>query len=1532
MKSSMRWTTKLALVWLLQLVTAQWKPEVTKQKSGMSYMLQPFDDSPVILREENSKLSRSSDSGKTWEPIDSIKGNTSYFEVDRNYPSKRAFVYTRSSGMIYVTDDQAETWSEISLPWGDDLPDENEGFSFCDVKTHPQFEGDVIVSCNVCRNKSHSCEQKVFLSKNGKEFNDLDLPKPEKSSKNDYSFVDCEFFREYKESQLGGDHEVVCISRTMVNRHGSMFFEASSIVTTNDYGKTTSTVHNFEGMTPTDLRIVGDYCVITTIEDKFNSESVRRLWVSRDGKNFDEAYFPSQLRSDLVIQSLGGSKEKVVASVSSPDKGDFGGVDLLLSDSTGLKFTPMSSLLSDDVGYYFLQSVDELEGTVLSTFNAFVSAGPFSKAVLKSRISFDDGQSWSYLKVDDPNNEYSCDVSDPETCSVRTFWFNFASSSQIVGSPTTAGILALTGVVGGEYDYTWDNQQTFISRDGGATWRKILDFSATVAFGDLGNIIVAAPYDSNSDGDPASEFYYSLDQGETWSEYEFDEEMYIHEVTPTSLDGSGLTFIISGTQVNDNVNWEDREGFIYTIDFSSAFESKKCSNDEMEDWYLNDGKCLKGAKRKFRRRKQDAKCLVRELYENAKIIEETCPCDEEDYECAPEFVPDGSGNCLLDHTLLSRSGACSTRKSHVKLAPKQLERGNLCNKPLKINEVDVSCTGNNDKGATGDVSVVENELDFKMTFYQYFDTIGDETVIALSDKHDVYLSHDNGQNFRQLRIDDTIIEVMFNPYFNSSAYLFGKSGKLYITNDRARSFSSVELPDARQLGFPLSFHAKDSETFIFYGGQGCKSLYDDACHAVAFITRDGGSNFEELAQGAYSCEFVGSTYEHPSDDNMIMCAIKDKETNKRSLVTSNDFFKNNRKVVFDEIVGYVSTGEYTIIAVPRGSDELRAYVTIDGEEFAEAVFPADLSIKQQAYTVLGSQQGAIFFHLTTESSRDKEFGALMKSNSNGTSFVVLERAVNRGPRGYVDFEKLQGLEGIVLVNVVSNAEGIKDGSEDSKRLKSKITFNEGADWQYIYPPSKNSEGKNYACKSKSLEDCSLNLHGFTERKDIRDTYSSGSALGYMIGVGNVGEYLLPYEDCSTFMSTDGGITWKEVKNSPYQWEYGDHGSIIVLVPDSKKTDAVTYSTDSGKTWKDFKFTEEEVFVDDIVTVPQDSAMRFMMVATSPNVKGQKTKTFTLDFSGCFNRQCVLDFENERNDDYDYAPIANPGSECLFGHQAEYLKKINDDCYNGAAPLKEMVRIVKNCSCTRNDFECDYNFYKAKDGTCKLVEGLDPSEPSDICKKTDAIEYFNPTGYRKVPMSTCVKGLELDKATVPKACPGKEKQFNEKYKVNRISLVFIIGVPLFIFVFATWFVYDRGIRRNGGFARFGEIRLGDDELIEENQTDRAVNSIVKFGVFAFTGMSAVAQFFNRQRKRAVEGLRSIFSRNRNGPSYSSLTHDQFLDEADELLNGHDEDASDLASFMNDDTSFDVDTEEDSGTPAHEPYSDHVDEAHDSAPEN
>lgn len=69
-----------------------------------------------------------------------------------------------------------------------------------------------------------------------------------------------------------------------------------------------------------------------------------------------------------------------------------------------------------------------------------------------------------------------------------------------------------------------------------------------------------------------------------------------------------------------------------------------------------------------------------------------------------------------------------------------------------------------------------------------------------------------------------------------------------------------------------------------------------------------------------------------------------------------------------------------------------------------------------------------------------------------------------------------------------------------------------------------------------------------------------------MGVGSVGKTLLPYEDSDTFISTDAGVTWSEVAKQPSKYEFGDQGSIIVMVTDEPTVDEVKYSYDAGKTW------------------------------------------------------------------------------------------------------------------------------------------------------------------------------------------------------------------------------------------------------------------------------------------------------------------------------------------------------------------------------
>jgi hypothetical protein len=69
-----------------------------------------------------------------------------------------------------------------------------------------------------------------------------------------------------------------------------------------------------------------------------------------------------------------------------------------------------------------------------------------------------------------------------------------------------------------------------------------------------------------------------------------------------------------------------------------------------------------------------------------------------------------------------------------------------------------------------------------------------------------------------------------------------------------------------------------------------------------------------------------------------------------------------------------------------------------------------------------------------------------------------------------------------------------------------------------------------------------------------------------MGVGSVGKYLQPYEECDTFLSTDAGVTWKMVRPDAHKYEFGDQGSVLVVANDEEGVDTIWYSIDLGKTW------------------------------------------------------------------------------------------------------------------------------------------------------------------------------------------------------------------------------------------------------------------------------------------------------------------------------------------------------------------------------
>ena len=142
----------------------------------------------------------------------------------------------------------------------------------------------------------------------------------------------------------------------------------------------------------------------------------------------------------------------------------------------------------------------------------------------------------------------------------------------------------------------------------------------------------------------------------------------------------------------------------------------------------------------------------------------------------------------------------------------------------------------------------------------------------------------------------------------------------------------------------------------------------------------------------------------------------------------------------------------------REKQALDIQVSLDGRKFASGEFPPTMRPDQhvsvlrwsrdsvyadtgrQAYTILESSTMSVFLHVTTSEPPAPFWGNILESNSNGTYGLSIDN-VNRNDAGYVDFEKMIGLDGIALINIVSNP--LQATLNGRKELQTKITHNDG---------------------------------------------------------------------------------------------------------------------------------------------------------------------------------------------------------------------------------------------------------------------------------------------------------------------------------------------------------------------------------------------------------------------------------------------------------------------------------------------------------
>jgi hypothetical protein len=269
-----------------------------------------------------------------------------------------------------------------------------------------------------------------------------------------------------------------------------------------------------------------------------------------------------------------------------------------------------------------------------------------------------------------------------------------------------------------------------------------------------------------------------------------------------------------------------------------------------------------------------------------------------------------------------------------------------------------------------------------------------------------------------------------------------------------------------------------------------------------------------------------------------------------------------------------------------------------------------------------------------------------------------------------------GLDGIYITNYYDD----KSYYPSDSKIKTAITYDKGGEWSKLPRPTNDQ-----TCTDPKT--CFLNLFGPIDSFYSR-FYSDPSAVGLVLSTGNVGSSLRDMnDDVNTYFSRDAGWTWTQLSGDSCTYEFGDHGAIMVLVPNEKWTNTFLYTWNQGLSLTMCQFTDDPIEVTNIMVEPSATSQNFLLYGTFRN---NSAGLFFLNFAATQVRACRgSNVPDTPDSDYEtWSPSDALGTDCLMGQKMVYLRrKQSSVCFNGLD--YEPSHNTTFCPCTDEDYEWYY---------------------------------------------------------------------------------------------------------------------------------------------------------------------------------------------------------------------------------------------------